>query len=425
MAKIIILTIFFITYFLIITGSFKRSLIAFAMGLLACFTHLSDSLTISNIGSYVDFNTIGILIGMMVLVGILKSTGLFEYIAAIVVKSSRGNLYRIYLTLLVAVALFSSLLDNVTTILLFAPVAFLIADTANIPSTPMIFSMVFAANIGGMATIIGDPPNILVGSASGTGFVGFLAIMILPSIAMLVLTIVYFRFRYPGLRHIEEAKAQRLLSIDPGRAIVDRKLFFKGVAVFLGVIAGFVLHSELHLEASLVALSGATLIMILAKRDFQQVSSEIEWDTLFFFVGLFMLARALEDVGVISDIANALVRMSSSPFILILSILWLSALIGGFIGAVPVVTVFIPVVQQLVPVVPHGRELWWALALGACIGGNLTISGAAANMVGVGLLESNTGSRIRFLSFLKEGVAITALGLGVATLYLGMRWLMV
>ncbi len=425
MEAIIVLFLFLLTYYLIISGKFQRSLVAFTIALVIMLLKICEGITVKQVSDYVDFNTIGILLGMMILVGILKKTGLFQYIAARIVKSSKGKMYLIYITLLVAVAFFSSVLDNVTTILLFSPVVFLIADTAGISPVSLIFSMIFAANIGGMTTIVGDPPNILVGSASGSSFVDFMVVMIWPSLVMLLCTIVYFHFRYPHIRKIEQSKLQRLMDIDPKKAIEDRPLFLKGIVIFALVIFGFVVHETLDYEASLIALTGAAILMLLSKIDFQEISQEVEWDTIFFFIGLFTLAKALEDVGIIGSVANWINQFSSNPLLLILAILWISAALGGFIGAVPVVTVFIPIVERLQGMIPHSQELWWALALGACIGGNLTLSGAAANMVAVGLIEKTQRTKISFLAFLKEGVVITIIGLIIATLYLVFRWHMI
>lgn len=422
---ITVLILFLLTYYLIISGKFQRSLVAFTMGLIVMLLQISEGISIKKISNYVDFNTIGILLGMMILVGILKKTGMFQYITATIVKSSKGRMYLIYITLLFAVALFSSVLDNVTTILLFSPVVFLITDTAGISPVSIIFSMIFAANIGGMTTIVGDPPNILVGSASGASFVHFLLVMIIPSILMLLAVLVYFHFRYPHIRKVEKSKLQRLMDIDPKRAIEDRPLFIKGIIVFALVILGFVLHEELDYEASLIALTGASVLMLLSKISFQEISQEVEWDTIFFFVGLFILAKALEEVGIIGSVANWINQFSTNPLLLILAVLWISAGLGGFIGAVPVVTVFIPIIQRLQGAIPQSEELWWALALGACIGGNMTISGAAANMVAVGLVEKTQKTKISFVAFLKEGIVITVIGLVIATFYLVSRWYMI
>ncbi len=425
MQAITVLIIFLFTYFLIINGKFQRSLVAFTMGLVVMLLQIGEGISIKSVSNYVDFNTIGILIGMMILVGILKKTGLFQFIAAMIVKKSKGRMYAIYVTLLIAVAFFSSVLDNVTTILLFSPVVFLIADTAGISSVPFIFSMVFAANIGGMTTIVGDPPNILVGSASGAGFVDFMLVMIIPTLVMLFVTLIYFRFRYPHIKKVETSKLKRLMDIDPKKAIEDRSLFIKGIVIFALVILGFVVHEKLDYEAALIALTGAAFLMLLSKTSFQEIAQEIEWDTIFFFIGLFTLAKALEEVGIIGTVADWIYQFHSAPLLLILAILWISATLGGFIGAVPVVTVFIPIVQQLQGKIPQSYELWWALALGACIGGNMTISGAAANMVAVGMVENTQKTKISFLAFFKEGIVITLIGLIIATVYLIARWYMI
>ncbi len=354
METIVVLILFLLTYYLIISGKFQRSLVAFTMGLLVMLLQISDNISIKRVSSYVDFNTIGILLGMMILVGILKKTGMFQYIAAKIVKNSKGRMYLIYITLLIAVAFFSSILDNVTTILLFSPVVFLIADTAGISPVSLIFSMIFAANIGGMTTIVGDPPNILVGSASGASFVQFMLVMIVPSLLMFFGVFIYFHFRYPHIRQVETSKLQRLMDIDPKKAIEDRPLFIKGIVIFALVVLGFVVHEKLDYEASLIALTGASVLMLLSRINFQEISQEVEWDTIFFFVGLFTLAKALEVVGIISTVANWINQFSTNPLLLILSVLWISAALGGLIGAVPVVTVFIPLIQRLQGLIHHG-----------------------------------------------------------------------
>lgn len=419
---VLVLVIFFVTYALIISGKFESSIIAVSMGLLIILFKIAEGLTISNIGYYVDFNTLGILIGMMILVGILKTTGFFQFVAALIVKGSKGRMFLIYTTLLIFVAIFSSLLDNVTTILVFAPIIFLIADTARINPIPLIMSIVFAANIGGMATIIGDPPNILVGSAAGFSFVEFLLVMGIPSMLMFIVTLFYFRIKYSFIKKIPPSEIEKLMTIDPKKAIVNKPLFIIGIFTFCLVIAGFVLHETLDYEASVIALSGGILLMLFSGFNFSKIAHEIEWDTIFFFIGLFMLAKALEEVGIIEFVSNTIIGFSSTPLMLILAILWVSTFLGGFIGAVPVVTVFIPVINKLMPVVQNGTEMWWALALGASIGANLTISGSAVNMVAVGLIESNGKDKITFIQFFKQGLVITFIGLAIASVFLTVRW---
>lgn len=417
-------SIFLITYFLIIQGKFKRSIVAFSAGLVVLLLKLSPDLTIEEIGSYADFNTLAVLLGMMILVGVLKSTGFFEFSTAWIVKLSKGNMFRVYFFLLIACAALSSVLDNVTTILVFSPIVFLIADAIPTNPTPLIFSLLFAANIGGTATLLGDPPNLLIGSAAKISFIDFSSVTLLPTIIVMVVSLLYFRQRYGFIKKIPMEKMQGLMTIHPEKAITNQKLFKQSLLVFLFVIAGFLSQTVLGYEPSVIALCGAVAVLIFAGLDFQKISIEIDWETIFFFLGLFVLTKGLKEVGITDTMANILLSLQASPLILVLAVLWISGILGGIIGTVPITTVFIPIIQSLQDKIPNGFELWWALALGASLGGNLAISGAAANMVAIGLLESNTQKKVSFLSFMKEGAAITIIGLCISTTYLAIRWIM-
>ncbi len=424
MITIVVFTIFVIAYALIMQGKYPRSVVAFAAGILILLLKVSPELTVGSVGEYVDFNTIGLLIGMMIIVGVLKSTGFFEFITAWIVKLSKGRMLRITLLMLVASALLSSILDNVTTILVFAPIVFLIADSIQINPTPLILALLFSANIGGTSTILGDPPNLLIGSAANAGFIQFSSVMLWPTLIVLAIYTLYFRKKNAALAQIPSEKLERLLSIDPSKAITDRKLFKQSLIVFGFVILGFLLHSVFEYEPSLIALFGAIIILILSKRDFHSISTEIEWETIFFFLGLFAVTRALKDVGITGAVATAISRMQVPPVFVVLTVLWVSGLLGGIIGAVPITTVFIPIVQSLQGTIPHSYELWWALALGTGLGGSTTFSGAAANMVAVSLIEKNYKGKVKYLAFFKEGLSVTLIGLTVATAYLAIRWFM-
>ncbi|MBB6063016.1 Na+/H+ antiporter NhaD/arsenite permease-like protein [Thermosipho japonicus] len=416
--KIISLVIFFLTYYLIIFGKGNKAVIAFSMGLLISLVKVSDTLRVSNVGSFIDFNTLGILLGMMIVVGILKTTGLFQAIAIYIVKKSNGNIVYIFVSTLLAVAILSSVLDNVTTLLLFSPIIIYICQEIEIKPETFLFPMIFAANIGGTATMIGDPPNILVGSASGTSFLKFLLVMIVPSLISLFLTILYFLYTHKELKLVKKDKLNRVMESDPKKAIVDYNLLKKGLLIFVLVIVGFFIHEYLDYEAALIALTGGAVMLMISKKDFDEISSEIEWDTLFFFVGLFAIVKALEDVHVIQDITNLIFNFTSHPYILILIVLWGAGILAAFMGAVPVVTIFIPIVKALTGTFPNSDLLWWALALGASFGGNGTISGAASNMVIVGMIENNFNRKIKFAKFMKLGMKIATLGLLVSSLYL-------
>ncbi|SHE42291.1 possible tyrosine transporter P-protein [Marinitoga hydrogenitolerans DSM 16785] len=416
--KIITLLIFFFTYYLIIFGKGNKAVIAFSMGLLISLLKVSENLKVENVGDFIDFNTLGILFGMMIIVGILKTTGLFQAIAIYIVRKSKGNVISIFIFTLLAVAILSSVLDNVTTLILFSPVIIYICQEIEIKPEIFLFPMIFAANIGGTATMIGDPPNILIGSASGSSFLEFLMIMSIPALATLLISIFYFVSKHKELKEVEKKKLETLLKADPKKAIVDYNLLKKGLIVFTLVILGFFIHEYLDYEAALIALTGGAIMLLLSKKDFDEISHEIEWDTLFFFVGLFAIVKALEDVHVIEDVTNLIYNFISHPYVLLLIVLWGSGILAAFMGAVPVATIFIPIVRGLIGTFPNSDLLWWALALGASFGGNGTISGAASNMVIVGMIESNFNRKVGFTDFMKLGMKIAVLGLLISSLYL-------
>ncbi|GAB6188852.1 ArsB/NhaD family transporter [Marinitoga arctica] len=416
--KAITLLIFFFTYYLIIFGKGNKAVIAFSMGLLVSLIKVSENLKIANVGDFIDFNTLGILLGMMIIVGILKTTGLFQAIAIYIVRKSNGNVVAIFVFTMLSVAILSSILDNVTTLLLFSPVIIYICQEINIRPETFLFPMIFSANVGGTATMIGDPPNILVGSASGKSFLEFLVVMSIPSVIVLLFSIGYFLFKYKELKNVNKNQVETLLQADPKKAIVDYDLLRKGLMVFGLVIIGFFIHEYLDYEAALIALTGGAIMLLLSKKDFDEISSEIEWDTLFFFVGLFAIVKALEDVHVIEDVTSLIYNFTSHPYFILLIVLWSAGILAAFMGAVPVATIFIPIIKGLLGSFPHSDLLWWALALGASFGGNGTISGAASNMVIVGMIESNFERKVGFLDFMKLGMKIAILGLLFSTLYL-------
>ncbi|BBE31923.1 arsenical pump family protein [Tepiditoga spiralis] len=420
-SKILIIGIFFVTYYLIIFGKTNKSVVAFSMGLLAALVKVSKNIKVSKIGDFIDFNTLGILLGMMIVVGILKTTGVFQAIAGYIVKKSKGNVISIFILTLIAVAVLSSMLDNVTTLLLFSPVILLICQEAEIKPEYFLFPMIFAANIGGTATMIGDPPNILVASASNKGFIEFLSVMILPTLLIFSLTLLFFLFKYKELKNATPEKFEKLLQIEPSKAITDKKLLYKGLLIFSMVIFGFIIHEYLDYEASLIALTGGAVMLLVSKKNFEEIAGDVEWNTLFFFVGLFTIVKALEDTNVITDITRIISSFSNHPLITLILVLWISGILAAFIGAVPVVTIFIPIIQKLILINPYGNELWWALALGASLGGNGTISGAASNMVIVGIIETNFKRKIKFFDFMKIGIIISLIGLIVSTFYLILR----
>ncbi len=422
MQWLFVLVVFVLAYILIISGKFNRSTVAFAAGIIILLSKVIPNFDMKEIGFLVDFNTIGILIGMMIVVGTLRTTGFFEFVAVHVVRISKGNVRALLVFFMVTIALFSAFLDNVTTILLFAPVIFLVADSLEVSPRNFLLAGVLAANVGGTATLIGDPPNILVGSASGFGFMDFVRIDGPITLIALLITVVFLDRRVFKSYRLMGDRLQRLASMDPNKAIVSKSSLYKSLTVFFGIIAGFLLHDLIGVEPSLIALGGAAAAMILSGKSFSSLSEDIEWDTIFFFMGLFVLASALQQVGITSSISDLLGSLSGNRIILFLTLYWLSALMSGFIGAVPAVTFMIPVIEGMTAKYGVPMDVWWVISISACFGGSFSIAGAAANMVGVGLIEKHSREKLSYSDFLKFSMPLTIMTLAAGTAYILVRF---
>ncbi len=374
---------------------------------------------------FIDWNTIGLLAGMMVIVAILERTGVFEYLAIKSAQWGKARPGRILILLALVTAFLSAFLDNVTTVILMVPVTFLIADALDSSPIPFLLTQVMASNIGGAATLIGDPPNILIGSASGLSFADFvvnLAPVVLLTLPI-VLGILYLMFRRE-LRFDKNAE-EVIANLDPRSSITDPVLLRKSLTVLAVVILAFFLHGALHLEAATIALFGAAALMLYARSDVEEVLRDVEWPTLLFFVGLFVLVGGLEVTGFVGRIAELLTGFAESQALTAVLIIWGSAFASGIIDNIPFTATMIPVIQQLAEAEglseAEARPLWWALALGADFGGNATLIGASANVVVAGMSE-RAGRRISFLKFLAYGVPVTLISLAVATPYVLLRY---
>ena len=419
---IFVFSIFVFTYFIFISGKIRSSLIAFSMGLLIILSKAVKGFNLQDLGRIIDFNTIGLLIGMMIIVGVMKTTGVFQYVAIKVVKLVKANFRLIFVFFSITIFVFSAFLDNVTTILLFSPLIFLITDTLEIDPTIFMLVAMFSANIGGTATLIGDPPNILVGSASKKSFLDFIGYMGPIALLMLAIVLSFYAAFFKSYFKVNKEKLNNFLTMDPKKVITDRRLFLSSLIVFFGVIIGFLLHEMMDYEMALIALFGASVILIVSKKSFEEISSSIEWDTIFFFIGLFTLAYAMEEVGIIRVFTRLILEFSDHPLILGILIIWLSGIISAFIGAVPTVVVMIPIVKALVNL-GLSQDLWWALAMGASFGGNGTITGTAANMIGSGLLEKHLNTKANYLKFMKHGFPVMLLCLLISSFYYLIRML--
>ncbi len=377
-------------------------------------------------GEFIDWNTIGLLAGMMVIVAILERTGVFEYLAIKSAQWGGAKPRRILILLALVTAFLSAFLDNVTTVILMVPVTFLIADALDTSPMPFLLTQVMASNIGGAATLIGDPPNILIGSAADLSFADFVVNMtpiVLISLPV-VLGILYLMFRR-DLADREGAK-EVIANLDAAGSIRDGVLLRKSLIILGLVILAFFLHGALHLEAATIALFGAAALMLYSGVDVEEVLREVEWPTLLFFVGLFVLVGGLEVTGFVGSIAEALTGVSggSSATTAVVVILG-SGLASGIVDNIPFTATMIPVIQDLAEAEglseAEVQPLWWSLALGADFGGNLTLIGASANVVVAGMSE-RAGQKISFVKFMLYGIPVTLASLALATLYVVLRY---
>jgi Na+/H+ antiporter NhaD/arsenite permease-like protein len=371
-----------------------------------------------------DYNTLGLLVGMMIIVGVIKKTGLLQYVAIKVTKISRGSFLVLFILFSSVTAVVSAFLDNVTTILLVAPITILIAESAGKNALPFLISEVICSNIGGTATLIGDPPNMLIGSAAGYSFIAFLINLSPIVILILLLSVAALAAIYRT--HLKSVPGIKMLeSVDERRAIQDPKLLRSSMIIFGLILAGFILHGAMNILPSVVALAGAILLLAVTRINPDEALAEVEWSTLFFFVGLFVVVGALDKVGVISAAARGIVSSVQNPSLLRILILWISGIASAFLGAVPVAAAFIPLIETL------GKDLglsagglapiWWSLALGASLGGIGTVLGTAATMVAVGI-SARTRYKISYRAYLRVGSTIMVLSLAVSTIYLLLRY---
>jgi Na+/H+ antiporter NhaD/arsenite permease-like protein len=366
----------------------------------------------------IDWATLGLLAGMMVIVGLTEPTGVFTFIALRVAQLSRGRPVVLVFLLAFVTGVLSAFLDNLTAILLVVPITLLLADLLRISAIPLVLVEIMASNIGGTATLIGDPPNIMIGTQRPElSFVDF--IVNLAPVALVTLLVVTsgLALVYRRRLRVDPERALEVARLDAARDMREAKNVRRTLAVLLGTILAFFLHSPLHLEPAVVALTGATVMLLVAADDVESALERIEWSTLFFFLGLFVMVGGLEQQGIIDQIATLVADISGgSPTAEGLIVLWGAAAGSAAVDNIPFTAAMIPVVESL-----QGDEfdegLWWALALGACFGGNATMIAAAANVAATGILE-RAGQPVSFLRFLVVGVPVAFVSLVIASFYL-------
>ncbi|MBM7856142.1 Na+/H+ antiporter NhaD/arsenite permease-like protein [Desulfohalotomaculum tongense] len=409
--------VFLLTYALIMAEKIHRAVVALMGAMLVLFAgviHFEEAI------HHIDWNTIGLLVGMMIIVGITRRSGVFEYVAIWSAKKAKGEPMRILITLAAITAAGSALLDNVTTVLLIVPVTFSITRELNVNPIPFLIAEIMASNIGGTATLIGDPPNIMISGPAGLTFMDFIYNLTPVVIVIFIVTILIMRviFRISATEEMKE----KIMQFDEKQELKDIALMKKSLFVLAVTIVGFGLHGVLHVENSVIALAGATLLLLITGEEPEEVLLTVEWPTIFFFVGLFTLVGSLEVNGVIAAIAEKSIEVTGGDLMKTgFLVLWLSAMASAFVDNIPFVATMIPMITEMGPagmnVFTNLDPIWWSLALGACLGGNGTLIGAAANVIVAGLADKN-GNKITFLGYMKVGFPLMLLSVVMSTVYL-------
>jgi Na+/H+ antiporter NhaD/arsenite permease-like protein len=374
----------------------------------------------------IDWHVIVLLLAMMLIVAVLKRTGAFEYLAIWAAKRAKGRPFRVMVLLVLVTAVASALLDKLTTVLLVAPVTFLVCERLGVPVAPFLIAEVLASNIGGTATLVGDPPNIIIASRAGLSYNDFL-VHLAPLVGLLlVLFLGLCRVLFRSAFAYDPRRAAQIAALDEREAIGDRRLLAVSLVVLTAVTAAFVLHTVLGLEPSVVAIVGGLLLLALSRLDANEVARDVEWPTLVFFAGLFVMVGALVATGVVGEVSRAAVEATEGRlFLASMVLLWGSAALSALVDNIPYVATMSPVVAEMAGATPGGADgsqvLWWSLALGADLGGNATAVGASANVVVLGLAE-RAGTRISFWQFTKYGLVVTVVTVALAVPYLWLRY---
>ncbi|GEN51952.1 ArsB/NhaD family transporter [Halobacillus faecis] len=425
MSTVLAILIFVASYVLIMTEKLNRALVAVAGGVLLLMTKIYEW---EQAFGFIDWDTVALLFSMMVLVSITKKTGIFTFLAIWLAQLVKGRPVPLLLVTALFTAVGSAFLDNVTTVLLFVPVLLTLVDRLKLPAFPYLIMTIFSSNIGGTATLIGDPPNIMIGQAvDHFSFVSFLyhlgPVVLIIFILVTIGVILLFR---KGLSY-DQALAEDLMRVDAKEHLKMSPLLFQSISVMLLTIVGFMMHPFIHMDITTIAVSGALLLLFLSEKelDVEHVFQEVEWVTLFFFMGLFMLVGGLETVGVIDELARGMVWISGGDMpVTSMVMLWSAGILSGVVDNIPFVAAMIPVVQELQGYgMMNVDPVWWSLALGACLGGNGTLVGASANVVVAGLAASHN-KPIPFIKFSLYGFPVLILSLVVSSIYVWFRYLL-
>ena len=417
--QILSVVVFLLVIIAIISEKIHRTVAAVAGGVLLVILRV---LTVDQAISYIDFSTIGVLIGMMLFVAVVRNSGLFEYVAIKAAKIAKGNPWRIMLLFTILTAALSAFLDNVTTVLLVGPMAIAITGILGIDPVPFLLAQILASNIGGTATLIGDPPNIMIGSQAGLSFMDFVANTGVAVVFIMAALCLCFYFMFGRKLLVAPEKMAAVMQLDENKSIKDHALLVKSVVMIVLVVIGFVFHSSIGLDSCVIALASATIMMLIGKQEIEEVILGVEWSTILFFTGLFVVVGGMQQTGIITLLGNALVNVTGgNAMLLMLLILWGSALFSSVLDNIPFVATMIPLILAMQADGMDVTALWWALSLGACLGGNGTLIGASANVVLSGI-SAKHGHPITFARYTKVGFPMMIMSVAISTVYLLIRF---
>lgn len=417
--KIIAVAVFLIVILLIISERVHRTAAAMAGAMVLILTGVMSA---DKALSYIDFNTIGVLVGMMIFVAIVRRSGMFEYIAVRAAKAVHGDPWKIMVAFTLITAVLSAILDNVTTVLLVGPMSIAIARMLKIDPVPFLMGQILASNVGGTATLIGDPPNIMIGSAAHLSFMDFLentgfAVLFILAVLILLMKIVYEKKIEMGT--VDTSAIEKL---DPSKSITNRALMRKGIIVLICVIVGFMFHDKLGIESSVIALTAAAVMLIIGREDVNEAIQDVEWTTILFFMSLFVVVGGLTETGIIKELASKIINATDGrPMVTMLVLLWASALLSSILDNIPFVATLIPLILAMQADGMDVTSFWWAISLGACLGGNGTMIGASANVV-LSDISTKHGYPITFKSYLKVGMPFMLLSIVISTVFLVVKF---
>ena len=419
--EVIAIVVFVVVIGLIMSEKVHRAAAALAGAVVLVITGVMNG---QKALSYIDFNTIGVLVGMMILVAVIRQSGLFEYVAIKAAKIAHGDPWKIMIAFILITAALSGILDNVTTVLLVGPMTIAIAKMLEINPVPFLMTQILASNAGGTATLIGDPPNIMIGSAANLSFIDFLDNTGLAVALVLLFMIIMMRFEYKKQIEIEGLDTSKIMNLDPNKSITNKPLLIKGVTVIGLVIIGFIFHDKLGVESSVIALAAAALMLVIGGTSVENAIQDVEWTTIVFFMSLFVVVGGLTETGVIKQMAAVVIdKTAGHPVMMMLILLWASAILSSFLDNIPFVATLIPLVLALKADGMDVEPLWWAISLGACLGGNGTMIGASANVV-LSDISTKHGYPITFKSYMRVGMPFMLGSVFISMVFLLVKYAM-